>query len=64
MSIVDRNILRIAVWELLHDPETPDKVAINEAIELAKNYGTKDSGSFVNGVLDRVRMSQDGGGDR
>lgn len=51
---VDRAILRLATWEILHDPEVPAPVAINEAIELAKKFGTSDSGRFVNGVLDRI----------
>jgi N utilization substance protein B len=50
---VDRNILRLAVWELTHT-DTPPKVVIDEAIELAKNYSTEQSPSFVNGVLDAV----------
>jgi transcription antitermination factor NusB len=54
MAISDRNILRIGVYELLYKPETPPKVAINEAIELAKKYSTENSPSFVNGVLDRI----------
>ena len=48
---VDLAILRLAVWELLYRPETPPRVAIDEAIELAKEYGTETSFSFVNGVL-------------
>ena len=51
MSYVDRNILRIAVYEILYDDETPYKVAINEAVELAKLYGDSKSSQFVNGVL-------------
>lgn len=51
---IDRAILRLACWEILHAPEVPVPVAINEAIELAKRFGTTDSGRFVNGVLDRV----------
>jgi len=54
MAVVDRNILRLAVYELLWHAEVPPKVAINEAIEMAKKFGTKDSGRFINGVLDRV----------
>ena len=50
---VDRNLLRLAVWELTH-ADTPPKVVIDEAIELAKQYSTADSGKFVNGVLDAV----------
>lgn len=56
ISIVDRNVLRIGLYELLHaDPnEVPPKVAINEAIEMAKNYGGPSSSRFVNGVLGTV----------
>ena len=54
MSIVDRNILRIGVCEIMNSDDIPARVAINEAVELAKRYGTKDSPSFVNGILDRV----------
>jgi len=53
MPVTDRCILRIAVFEML-DGKTRPKVVINEAIEIAKNYGTNDSGSFVNAILDRV----------
>ncbi|MEM9236721.1 MAG: transcription antitermination factor NusB [Verrucomicrobiota bacterium] len=54
---IDRAILRLATWEILHNPDAPTPVAINEAIELAKRFGTTDSGRFVNGVLDRVAKS-------
>ncbi len=54
MGIVDRNLLRIATFELLHLDDIPPKVSINEAIALAKTYGTTHSGAFVNGVLDRI----------
>lgn len=54
MAAVDRNILRLASYELLHLTEIPPKVAINEAVELAKKYGDTDSSKFVNGILDRV----------
>lgn len=55
MSAVDRNILRVGAFELLHlADEVPRKVAINEAIEVAKKFGNEDSGAFVNGILDRV----------
>jgi transcription antitermination protein NusB len=57
MAAVDRNLLRLALYELLHCPEIPAKVVINEAVELAKRYGSEESGSFVNGILDRVRES-------
>jgi transcription antitermination factor NusB len=56
MAVVDRNILRMATWEMAFRPEdVPPKVAINEAIELAKRFSTGESGAFVNGVLDRVK---------
>jgi len=54
MAAVDRNILRLAVYELLWHPEVPAKVAINEAIEIAKKFGTQESGRFINGILDRI----------
>ena len=54
MSKVDRNILRIGVAEILENDEVPTRVAINEAVELAKRSGTAESPSFVNGILDRV----------
>lgn len=56
MGCVDRNVLRMAVFEILFMPDIPEKVSINEAIELAKKYGTRDSGSFVNGILDSIRI--------
>lgn len=54
MARVDRNILRLAVGELVHAPATPVRVVINEAVELAKRFGTAESPAFVNGVLDRI----------
>jgi transcription antitermination factor NusB len=58
MALVDRNILRMAVWEMRRqDGDVPPKVAINEAIELAKRFSTEQSGAFVNGVLDRIRRT-------
>ena len=54
MAVVDRNILRLALYELLWCPETPPRVAINEAIDIAKKFGTAESGRFVNGLLDRI----------
>jgi len=56
MAIVDRNILRMATYELLHLTEIPRKVSINEAIEVAKKYGGDDSPSFINGILDRIAL--------
>ncbi len=55
ISAVDRNVLRLAIYEMLHRDDIPPVVSINEAIELAKKYGGAESGRFVNGVLDRVR---------
>ncbi|MBX5476621.1 MAG: transcription antitermination factor NusB [Clostridia bacterium] len=57
LAAVDRNILRVAVWELLHSPETPAAVVIDEAVELAKTYGGADSGRFVNGILGNLLRS-------
>jgi N utilization substance protein B len=68
MAIVDRNILRIATWELLKVMDTPLKVVLNEAIELGKKFGSEDSSAFVNGVLDKVgslvRKEQEGKGGK
>lgn len=58
MAAVDRNALRIGTYELLHAPKIPMRVAINEAIELAKRYSTEASGAFVNGILDRIRKDR------
>jgi len=52
--MVDRNVLRIGIQEMKYDPEIPEKVAINEAIELAKTFGGESSGKFVNGVLGTI----------
>ncbi|MFZ5453182.1 MAG: transcription antitermination factor NusB [Thermodesulfobacteriota bacterium] len=57
MAAVDRNLLRLAAYELLYEPKIPPKVVINEAVELAKLYGTEVSGAFVNGILDRLRVA-------
>jgi N utilization substance protein B len=57
MTIVDRNLLRLAIYELLYQPHIPAKVVINEAVEMAKRYGSEASGGFINGILDQVRMS-------
>ena len=54
MAVVDRNVLRMAVYEILYRIDIPTSVTINEAIEIAKKFGTDDSGAFVNGILDRV----------
>jgi transcription antitermination protein NusB len=52
---VDRNILRVAIYEMLHTSEVPPVVCINEAIEIAKRFGSEESGRFVNGILDRLK---------
>lgn len=57
MPAVDRALLRIATWEVLFNPEIPTAVAIDEAVELAKEYSTDDSGAFVHGVLARIARS-------
>lgn len=54
MSRIDRNILRLAAFELMFGPAMPPRVVLNEAIELAKRYGSEDSSAFINGILDRV----------
>jgi N utilization substance protein B len=61
MAAVDRNVLRLGAYELLFAPDTPAGVAIDEAIELARRYGSKDSPGFVNGVLDRLRQTREEG---
>jgi len=54
MATIDRNILRMALYEIFHRDDIPDSVAVNEAVELAKRYGDADSGKFVNGILGEV----------
>ncbi len=54
MAVIDRNVLRIGVFELLHTTDIPPKVTINEAVELAKKYGDLESSKFVNGILDKI----------
>ncbi|HYO94256.1 MAG TPA: transcription antitermination factor NusB [Polyangiaceae bacterium] len=54
MTRVDRNVLRLGAWELLHRSEVPRAVILDEAVEVAKRFGTEESGAFVNGVLDRI----------
>ncbi len=55
MAVVDRNILRLAIFEMLHRDDIPPVVSINEAIDIAKKFSTQDSGKFVNGILDKVK---------
>ena len=59
MGIVDRNVMRIAVYEMLHREDIPPVVSINEAVDLAKAFSSVESGKFVNGILDRVRQDID-----
>lgn len=54
ISPIDRTILRIAIFELLYCEEIPPKVALNEAVDLGKRFGSENSGSFINGILDRI----------
>jgi N utilization substance protein B len=57
MNVLDRLILRLAVYEFLHQPETPAKVIINEALELARSFSADDSVRFINGILDAIRRT-------
>jgi len=57
MNVLDRLILRLAVYEFLHEPETPGKVIINEALELARSFSADDSVRFINGILDAIRRT-------
>lgn len=57
ISGVDRNVLRIGVYELLYCPDIPSKVSINEAINAGKKFGAEESGAFINGILDSVRLA-------
>lgn len=58
MAAVDRNLLRLAAYELVHRTEIPPEVILNEAIELARRFGSADSPAFVNGILDKVRSNE------
>ena len=57
MSCVDRNVMRVAVYELIYCLDIPSKVSINEAIDVGKRFGTEESGAFINGILDSIRLS-------
>jgi N utilization substance protein B len=61
MSVVDRNILRLAVFEFLEESHIPPAIIINEAIEIAKKFSTEKAGVFVNGILDAVRKKLESG---
>jgi N utilization substance protein B len=56
MAALDRNILRLGAYELLHETDTPSSVVIDEAVEIAKAFSTDDSGKFVNGILDKIKI--------
>lgn len=58
MAVIDRNVLRLATYELLFREDIPPKVSINEAIDIAKKFGGDDSGKFVNGVLDKINKTE------
>jgi N utilization substance protein B len=57
MACVDRNVMRIAVFEMLFCDDIPPKVSINEAIDVGKKFGTEESGAFINGIIDRIRIA-------
>ena len=61
MSKIDRNILRLSIYELMYLSDIPPAVTINEAVELGKRFGTEDSGSFINGILDKIRIAREEG---
>lgn len=58
MAVIDRNVLRLGAYELVFMEDIPPKVAMNEAIDIAKKYGDKDSGKFVNGILDKINKEK------
>ncbi len=58
MAVIDRNVMRIGLFELKYSTEVPPKVAINEAVELAKKYGDMESSKFVNGILDKIHKKE------
>ena len=59
MAVIDRNVLRMAAYELLYCEDIPPKVSINEAVDLAKKFGDTESGKFVNGILDKINKTED-----
>jgi transcription antitermination factor NusB len=62
MAVIDRNVLRMASYELLFCDDIPPKVSINEAVDLAKKFGDTESGKFVNGILDKINKEEAAGG--
>jgi N utilization substance protein B len=63
MGVIDRNVMRIALYELMYCEDVPQAVVLNEAIDLAKYFSNSDSGRFVNGILDRARKDMGAGGE-
>jgi N utilization substance protein B len=61
MACVDRNVLRMAVWEMLYCDDIPAKVSINEAIDIGKKFGSSESGAFINGILDSIHLALQNG---
>jgi N utilization substance protein B len=61
MSLVDRNVMRIAIYELVYCADIPAKVSINEAVDIGKKFGTEESGAFINGILDSIRLAMEKG---
>ena len=61
MSPVDRNIMRIAAYEILFCKDIPSKVSINEAVDIGKKFGTEESGAFINGIIDSIRIAYEQG---
>jgi N utilization substance protein B len=55
MAVVDRNVLRLAIYEMMHRDDIPPVVSINEAVDIAKRFSTEESGKFVNGILDKIK---------
>ena len=58
VAVIDKSIMKMAIYEILFRDDIPDVVSINEAVELAKKYSTENSGGFVNGILDRIRKDK------
>lgn len=61
MAVVDRNLLRLAVYEFLYQPQTPKTVAINEALEIARRFSTQEATQFINGILDAIKRDLEAG---
>ena len=60
MAVVDRNILRLAIYEFLYEPDTPKTVVINEALEIARRFSTFEATQFINGILDAIKRDLEG----